>query len=460
MSNIKIKKINDFFTYRNNILYIEDVSVIDISRSIKTPFYVYSASSLKRRYTDLAKSLKNINHSLYFSVKSNSNLAVLRVLSLLGSGMDVVSGGEYLRAQKAGVPGDKIVFSGVGKTSDEIKLALDNGIRQFNVESIPEIMMINKIASATGKKAPISIRVNPDVDAQTHKKIMTGKSENKFGIPINSALEVYKMASELKCIKIVGIDLHIGSQITDILPFEIAFIKIADFIKKLRENGHSIDRVEIGGGLGISYSSKEKDPISIDKFSLMLSKIFKDINIEIQLEPGRFISGNSGLLITSVVFFKEGTNKNFLIIDAGMNDLLRPAIYDAEHEFSHYEDLAKKHPWLGFVLVSGIGSLAGIPPFAGFVAKLLLISVAYQANLYFSLAAMIIGVAISIYYYFGWIREITFHPKPTFSDEESEKEMDPWLQVPRVGMFKFCLLFLAVISIVFGLWQGPFGDAF
>ncbi|MFL2802983.1 MAG: diaminopimelate decarboxylase [Paracoccaceae bacterium] len=343
MYNIKIKKINDFFTYRNNILYIEDVSVIDISRNIKTPFYVYSASSLKRRYTDLAKSLKTINHSLYFSVKSNSNLAVLRVLSLLGSGMDVVSGGEYLRAQKAGVPGDKIVFSGVGKTSDEIKLALDNGIRQFNVESIPEIMMINKIASAAGKKAPISIRVNPDVDAQTHKKIMTGKSENKFGIPINSALEVYKMASELKGIKIVGIDLHIGSQITDILPFEIAFIKIADFIKKLRENGHSIDRVDIGGGLGISYSSKEKDPISIDKFSLMLSKIFKDINIEIQLEPGRFISGNSGLLITSVVFFKEGTNKNFLIIDAGMNDLLRPAIYDAEHEFLPVNDYKKNN---------------------------------------------------------------------------------------------------------------------
>ena len=343
MPKIKIKKINDFFTYRNNILYIEDVSVIDISRSIKTPFYVYSASSLKRRYTDLAKSLKTINHSLYFSVKSNSNLAVLRVLSLLGSGMDVVSGGEYLRAQKAGVSGNKIVFSGVGKTSDEIKLALDNGIRQFNVESIPEIMMINKIASSVGKKAPISIRVNPDVDAQTHKKIMTGKSENKFGIPINSALEVYKMASELKCIKIVGIDLHIGSQITDILPFEIAFIKIADFIKKLRENGHSIERVDIGGGLGISYSSKEKDPISIDKFSLMLSKIFKDINIEIQLEPGRFISGNSGLLITSVVFFKEGTNKNFLIIDAGMNDLLRPAIYDAEHEFLPVNDYKKNN---------------------------------------------------------------------------------------------------------------------
>ena len=257
---------------------------------------------------------------------------MLRVLSLLGSGMDVVSGGEYLRAQKAGVPGDKIVFSGVGKTYDEIKLALSNGIRQFNVESIPEIMLINKIAATTGKNAPISIRVNPDVDAQTHEKIMTGKLENKFGIPINSALEVYRIASELNSIEIVGVDLHIGSQITDILPFETAFLKIANFIKKLREEGHFIDRVDIGGGLGISYSTKEKDPISIDKFSSMLDKTFNKMNLEIQLEPGRFISGNSGLLITSVFYLKEGTNKNFLIIDAGMNDLLRPAIYDAEHE--------------------------------------------------------------------------------------------------------------------------------
>jgi diaminopimelate decarboxylase len=332
MSKIVTKKINDFFTYKNKILFVEDVSVIDISKRINTPFYIYSTASLRRRYTKLSESLKNINHSLYFSVKSNSNLAVLRVLSLLGSGMDVVSGGEYLRAQKAGVPGDKIVFSGVGKTYDEIKLALSNGIRQFNVESIPEIMLINKIAATTGKKAPISIRVNPDVDAQTHEKIMTGKLENKFGIPINSALEVYRIASELNSIKIVGIDLHIGSQITDILPFETAFLKIANFIKKLREEGHFIDRVDIGGGLGISYSTKEKDPISIDKFSSMLDKTFNKMNLEIQLEPGRFISGNSGLLITSVVYLKEGTNKNFLIIDAGMNDLLRPAIYDAEHE--------------------------------------------------------------------------------------------------------------------------------
>ena len=333
MSEKRTKKINDFFIYKNNNLYVEDVSVINIANNIKTPFYVYSTASLRRRYIDLATSLKNIKHSLYFSVKSNSNLAVLRVLSLLGSGMDVVSGGEYLRAQKAGVPGYKVVFSGVGKTYDEIKLALNGGIRQFNVESIPEIIMINKIASSLGKKAPISIRVNPDVDAQTHKKIMTGTSENKFGIPLNSALEVYKMASELNSIEIVGIDLHIGSQITDLLPFETAFIKIASFIEKLREEGHSIDRVDIGGGLGISYSTKEEDPISIDKFAIMLSKIFSKLNIEIQLEPGRFISGNSGLLITSVVYLKEGTNKNFLIIDAAMNDLLRPAIYDAEHEF-------------------------------------------------------------------------------------------------------------------------------
>ena len=333
MSKISTKKVNDFFTYRNNSLYVEDASILDISKSIKTPFYIYSKASLTRRYEDLDNSLKNINHSLYFSVKSNSNLAVLKILSLLGSGMDVVSGGEYLRAKMAGVSGDKIVFSGVGKTYDEIQLALNHGIRQFNVESIPEIMMINKIATSIGKKAPISIRVNPDVDAKTHKKIMTGKSENKFGIPINIALEVYKMADDLKNIKIVGIDLHIGSQITDILPFETAFIKIANFIKRLRVEGYTIDRVDIGGGLGISYSTQEDDPISLDKFSLMLNKIFKNMKLEIQLEPGRFISGNSGLLVTSVVYLKEGNNKNFLIVDVGMNDLIRPALYEAEHEF-------------------------------------------------------------------------------------------------------------------------------
>ena len=338
MSKTNIKKINDFFTYRNDFLHIEDVSIMDISKTIKTPFYVYSTSSLKKRYIDLSHSLKKIRHSLYFSVKSNSNLAVLRVLSLLGSGMDVVSAGEYLRAKKVGVCGDKIVFSGVGKTYDEIKIALANGIRQFNVESIPEIMLINKIAVELGKIAPISIRVNPDVDAQTHEKIMTGKSENKFGIPINSTLGIYEKTSKLSNIKVVGIDVHIGSQITDLIPFETAFIKIAKLVGQIREKGYSIDRVDIGGGLGISYSSSKKDPISTDNFAIMLTKIFKDMNVEIQIEPGRFISGNSGLLITSVVYLKEGQNKNFLIIDAGMNDLLRPAIYDAEHEFLTIKD--------------------------------------------------------------------------------------------------------------------------
>ncbi len=338
MSKINIKKINDFFTYRNDFLHIEDVSIMDISKTIKTPFYVYSTSSLKKRYIDLSYSLKKIRHSLYFSVKSNSNLAVLRVLSLLGSGMDVVSAGEYLRAKKVGVCGDKIVFSGVGKTYDEIKIALANGIRQFNVESIPEITLINKIAVELGTIAPISIRVNPDVDAQTHEKIMTGKSENKFGIPINSTLGIYEKASKLSNIKVVGIDVHIGSQITDLTPFETAFIKIAKLVGQIREKGHSIDRVDIGGGLGISYSSSKRDPISTDNFAIMLTKIFKDMNVEIQIEPGRFISGNSGLLITSVVYLKEGQNKNFLIIDAGMNDLVRPAMYDAEHEFLTIKD--------------------------------------------------------------------------------------------------------------------------
>ena len=327
-----IEKKNNHFEFRKNVLHAEGISILELAKSTKTPFYIYSAGALEDSYNSLVYSLKELNHSLYYSVKSNSNVAVLRVLSLLGAGMDVVSSGEYLRARKAGVPGEKIVFSGVGKTFEEMILALKQGIRQFNVESIPEIYQLNLAASKVNKVAPVSIRVNPDVDAQTHKKIMTGKAENKFGIPIMLAEKVYEIAKNLENISIVGVDLHIGSQITHLAPFKEAFQKIAKLIYSLRNKGHNIKRVDIGGGLGISYSRTQGDPISLKDFSSMLKSIFGGMDLEIQIEPGRYISGNSGLLISSVIYLKEGSSHNFLIIDAGMNDFIRPALYEANHD--------------------------------------------------------------------------------------------------------------------------------
>jgi len=327
-----IEKKNSHFEFRKNVLHAEEISILELAKSTKTPFYIYSAGALEDSYNSLVYSLKELNHSLYYSVKSNSNVAVLRVLSLLGAGMDVVSAGEYLRARKAGVPGEKIVFSGVGKTFDEMILALKQGIRQFNVESIPEMYQLNLAASKVNKVAPVSIRVNPDVDAQTHKKIMTGKAENKFGIPIMLAEKVYEIAKNLENISIVGVDLHIGSQITHLAPFKEAFQKIAKLIDSLRNQGHNITRVDIGGGLGISYSRAHGDPISPEDFSSMLKSIFGGMDVEIQIEPGRYISGNSGLLISSVIYLKEGSSHNFLIIDAGMNDFIRPALYEANHD--------------------------------------------------------------------------------------------------------------------------------
>ncbi len=333
MLNTRLAKRSNYFEFRNNILHVEGVSVLELAQSVKTPFYVYSVAVLEESYNALANSLRGLNHSIYFSVKSNSNVAVLRVLSLQGAGMDVVSGGEYLRARKANVPGEKIVFSGVGKTSEEMRLALEQGIRQFNIESIPELFQLNLVALGMSKVAPVSIRVNPDVDAKTHQKIMTGMSDNKFGIPIVRAEEVYQIARDLEGISVVGVDMHIGSQITNLAPFQKAFNKTVDLVNSLRNLGHDIKRVDIGGGLGISYSRDQDDPISSEDFSQMLLSKFGDMDLEIQIEPGRYISGNAGILISSVIYLKEDSDKNFLIIDAGMNDLIRPALYDAKHEF-------------------------------------------------------------------------------------------------------------------------------
>ena len=322
----------DHFLYRDGTLFAEDVALPEIAAAVGTPFYVYSTATLTRHFQLFDEALAGLDHLVCFAVKSNSNLAVLKVLGDLGAGMDVVSGGEYLRAKAAGVPGERIVFSGVGKTRAEIRLVLEGGIRQFNVESEPELRAISQIAAEMGLRAPIALRVNPDVDAKTHEKIATGKSENKFGIPIAKARAVYAEAAELAGIDVVGVDVHIGSQLTDLAPFEAAFLKVRELTLALREDGHAIRRLDLGGGLGIPYTrSNEAPPLPLD-YGAVVRRTLGDLGCEIEIEPGRLISGNAGLMVSSVIWLKEGEGRDFLIVDAAMNDLVRPAMYSAHHD--------------------------------------------------------------------------------------------------------------------------------
>ncbi len=322
----------DHFLYKNGVLHAEDVPLPEIAAAVGTPFYVYSAATLTRHYNLFTEALSPLPHQVCFAIKSLSNVAVLKLLGDLGAGMDVVSQGEYLRARAAGVPGERIVFSGVGKTAGEMRMALEGGIRQFNVESEPELHALSAVASGMGLVAPITIRVNPDVDAKTHEKIATGKKENKFGIPISRAVQVYALAASLPGLKVVGIDVHIGSQLTDLAPFEEAYTKVAALTETLRAAGHGIDRLDLGGGLGIPYErTNEAPPLPIE-YGAMIKRVLGHLGCEIEIEPGRLISGNSGLLVSSVIYDKAGEDRDFLIVDAAMNDLVRPSMYGAHHD--------------------------------------------------------------------------------------------------------------------------------
>ncbi len=322
----------DHFLYRGGILHAEDVAIPEIAAAVGTPFYVYSTATLERHYRLFTEALSPLPHLVCFAVKSNGNVAVLKTLGQLGAGMDVVSVGEYLRAKAAGVPGERIVFSGVGKTREEMRIALEGGIRQFNVESEPEMRALSEVAVSLGKIAPITIRVNPDVDARTHEKIATGKKENKFGIPIERAREVYAEAARLAGLQIVGIDVHIGSQLTELEPFEQAYRKVADLTEVLRADGHTITRLDLGGGLGIPYTrSNDAPPLPTD-YGALIKRTVGHLGCEIEIEPGRLISGNAGLLVASVIYLKHGEGRNFLILDAAMNDLVRPSMYGAHHD--------------------------------------------------------------------------------------------------------------------------------
>ncbi len=322
----------DHFLYRDGMLHAEDVALSDIAATVGTPFYCYSTATLTRHYHLFTQALSPLPHLVCFAIKSLSNVAVLKLLGDQGAGMDVVSGGEYLRARAAGVPGDRIVFSGVGKTREEMRLALTGGVRQFNVESEPEMRALSEVALSLGLVAPITIRVNPDVDARTHEKIATGKSENKFGIPIARASAVYAEAARLPGLQVVGIDVHIGSQLTDLAPFEEAYLKIADLTHRLRAEGHTITRLDLGGGLGIPYErSNLAPPLPMD-YGDLIKRTVGHLGCEIEIEPGRLISGNAGVLVSRVIYVKKGEGRDFLILDAAMNDLIRPSMYGAHHD--------------------------------------------------------------------------------------------------------------------------------
>ncbi|MEL7175270.1 MAG: diaminopimelate decarboxylase [Pseudomonadota bacterium] len=322
----------DHFLYRDGVLYAEDVPVSDIASAVGTPFYLYSSATLLRHFTLFDDALDGLPHMVCFAMKSASNQAILKLLADAGAGMDVVSGGEYMRAKAAGVPGNKIVFSGIGKTADEMRLALEGGIRQFNVESEPEMQVLSAVATQLGKTAPITVRVNPDVDAKTHAKIATGRKEDKFGIPIARAREVYALAASLPGLKVIGIDVHIGSQLTELAPFEAAYQKVAELTEQLRADGHEITRLDLGGGLGIPYTrSNEAPPLPTD-YGALIKKTVGHLGCEIEIEPGRLISGNAGIMVSKVIYVKSGEGRDFLILDGAMNDLIRPAMYEAYHD--------------------------------------------------------------------------------------------------------------------------------
>jgi diaminopimelate decarboxylase len=324
------------FEYRDGRLYAEDVDLAAIAAEVGTPFYCYSTATLSRHFRVFLEAFAGQKALVCYAMKANSNQAVLKTLVELGAGMDVVSEGELRRALAAGAAPEKIIFSGVGKTRAEMALGLEAGIRCFNVESEPELEALSEVALSRSTQARIAIRVNPDVDARTHAKISTGKSENKFGVPISRAREVYARAQALPGVEVDGVDMHIGSQITDLAPFDDAFALLAEFVATLRADGHRIRHVDLGGGLGVPYRFDNAPPPHPEAYAEIVARRTGALDCEVFLEPGRLIVGNAGVLVTSVIYVKRGEGKSFVIVDAAMNDLIRPTLYEAHHEIRPY----------------------------------------------------------------------------------------------------------------------------
>ena len=359
------------FHYFNGTLHVEDVSLARIAAEVGTPCYVYSTATLERHYQVLAKAFAGMDALICFAVKANSNQAVLATLARLGAGMDVVSEGELRRARAAGVAAAKIIFAGVGKTREEMAYALNEGILGFNVESEPELHALSEVASSLGKTAKIAIRVNPDVDAKTHAKISTGKSENKFGVPYDDARGLYAGAAKLPGIKVAGIHMHIGSQITGLAPFHDAFCRLRDLALNLKKDGIALEHLDIGGGLGVPYRGSNDVPPHPDEYAAVVKEQLGGLGLKIALEPGRMIAGNAGVLVTKVTYVKEGADKTFTIVDAAMNDLIRPTLYEAHHDVwpvdEHKNEMAPvQQDIVGPVCETGdfLAENRALPPFA------------------------------------------------------------------------------------------------
>jgi diaminopimelate decarboxylase len=320
------------FAYRDGVLHAEAVNLDTLAAEVGTPFYCYSTATLTRHYQVFADAFADVRALVCYAMKANSNQAIITTLAKLGAGADVVSGGELKRARLAGIPPEKIMFSGIGKTASELTSAVDEGILCVNVESEAELELLSSIASTKGRTARISIRVNPDIDAKTHHKIATGKAENKFGIPISGAREIYARAAKLKGLEVAGVDMHIGSQITELDPFGNAFALLAEFVRVLRSDGHKILHVDLGGGLGIPYRDDNEPPPHPEAYAEVVKRATSDLDCRLIFEPGRLLVGNAGILVTRVLFVKHGEAKNFVVVDAAMNDLIRPTLYDAHHE--------------------------------------------------------------------------------------------------------------------------------
>src|SRR5206468_1415789 len=329
------------FEYRNGVLHAEAVDLAALADAVGTPFYCYSTATLERHYRVFADAFAGLDALVCYSLKANSNQSVLKTLAKLGAGADVVSGGELKRARAAGIRSDKIVFSGVGKTEAELRAALAEDVLCINVESEPELELLSRLAVETGRSAGVSIRINPDVDSGTHAKISTGKSENKFGVPLSRARAVYAHAAKLPGIELTGVDVHIGSQITDLVPLEAAFRILAEFVQTLRADGHTISHVDFGGGLGIPYHADREAPPVPAAYAAMVKRVTHNLGCTLMFEPGRMIVGNAGILVSRVIYVKPGEAKNFVIIDAAMNDLIRPTLYEAHHDVLPVREPAK-----------------------------------------------------------------------------------------------------------------------
>jgi diaminopimelate decarboxylase len=336
------------FDYRNGVLHAEDVDLAALAERVGTPFYCYSTATIERHYRVFAEAFKGEPTLVSYSLKANSNQAVIATLARLGAGADIVSGGELKRALAAGVPPDKIVFSGLGKTKDEMAAALTAGILSFNVESEPELAALSEVASAMARVAPVSVRVNPDIDAKTHKKIATGKSENKFGVPLSRARDVYAMAARLPGIRVAGVDMHIGSQITDLAPFDNAAALLAEVARDLMREGHRLEHIDLGGGLGIPYRRDDPPPPIPSAYADTITRHTRGLGLRLIFEIGRMIVGNAGILLTRVIYVKRGEAKAFIVVDAAMNDLIRPTLYEA------YHDIQPVHAAKGAMIVADV----------------------------------------------------------------------------------------------------------